>query len=150
MPDSESRHLDAETLLFSLAWELQAGEHWSTGGKNWLERTASNNVRGSRLCTHPSPTPWNTPRCGASGGPCSCPKPGPVHGAAGTTPVPSGREHHCQHPSCSLPVLRTESVAGTTANAQWASTASKSKFKHTDVNTRMTMKNQVKKQVDDP
>lgn len=49
-----------------------------------------------------------------------------------------------------LPVLRTESVAGTTANAQWASTASKSKFKHTDVNTRMTMKNQVKKQVDDP
>lgn len=84
MPDSESRHLDAETLLFSLAWKLQAGEHWSTGGKNWLERTASNNVRGSRLCTHPSPTPWNTPRCGASGGPCSRPKPGPVHGAAGT------------------------------------------------------------------
>lgn len=51
MPYFESRDLDTDTLLFSLAGELQKGGHQSTWGKNRPERTASNNVRGSRLRT---------------------------------------------------------------------------------------------------
>lgn len=148
MPDSESRHLDAETLLLSLgavsrwtleylgkelAWEnsqqqCQRLATVHTSQSHAMEYTEVWSLRRALL----SPQTWPCPWC------CR------------NTPVPSGRGHHCQHPSCSLPVLRTESVAGTTTNAQWASTASKSKFKHTDVNTRMNMKNQVKKQVDDP
>lgn len=119
------------------------------GERTGLERTASNNVRGSRLCTHPCPTA----RPHRGGEPAECPDAAPnpaLSMVLQERPCPIGEGTPLPPPQLLPPVVRTESLTGTITNAQQPSTASKSNFKHIDVNTQMSIKNQVKKQVDHP